>query len=434
MNSLRWTGDLLAAQPLEPASSSMEKGAVRLAWLKRCDGTELGDSLFSRCFQTLATDAKFTFVVRFSGATMLCYRLNGLFSATQNSVICFAILGLATIASTAWGENLVGFDVPALVVAEEVDAAMVGQPAAGGRFVRLRFNVSTFVASDFRGAIKEYTVQLESPQQTMRVLDFWPRTQTYSDVAGSISVQDTSQTHRDLKLDVNGSFQPFATASLAGNMGSKGSHNQTYERKPPMQVLATSGTSHRGYGVFFKFHPGPVPIDEGAREVAMLLEVPQHWRGDMFRVTLAATGWHRRSSSASAKAQLLGVSRQWLAVHRYGDSFATAQVRRYIRQESALRKLAKASQARVEEKALPTVWHRMGAALDVVQPRIPTDYLDHVVFGERGQYLEGQSHRLPVDIRVAILDYWEQRDLVFDLASSATPAADSFLVSNRDRG
>ena len=285
-----------------------------------------------------------------------------------------AFCGADLAKATNLSSRTIGIDVPAIVVAEEVQANLVGQPRIGRRFVRLRFKVSTYVNSTFQGAVKEYAIQINSPQQTMRVVDFWPRTVTYSDIDGNVSIQGSSQTHRDLKLDVNGGFQPFVTGSLNGGIGSKDSVTQSYQRKAPSRELVNSGTSHRGFGAFFKFRPGPVVVAEGARDIALLLEVPAAWRGDLLQVQINAYGW---AGNSRAKSELLGNSTNWLAVHRAGDLQAANQVREFVQYEQRLYRIADESKQQVAAKAM----------------------------------------------RVAILDYWETQDAVFQLAGASGATA-----------
>lgn len=338
-------------------------------------------------------------------------------------MICFSI---GATSSEAGQREAVHVDVPAMVVAEDVQPSVVGQPSFGGRFVRMRFKVSTFVDARFDGAVAEYGIQVVSPQQTMRVVDFWPRTVTYSDIDGSVSVQESAQKHKDLKLDVNGGFQPFVAGTLQGNIGSKNSTTESYQRKAPSRELVNSGTSHRGFGAFYKFRPGPVVVAEGARDIAILVEVPKNWRGDLLQVQVTATGYRGGNRT---RTEHLGGARNWVAIHQAGDSYAAQQVRAFVRQEQRLLRVAQDSQKQVSEKSLPTVWHRIGAALDVVDPKIPSNYLHKVIFRQQGGYLEGNTHRLPMEVRVAILDYWETQDAVFQLATNGQRAGSQLLAS-----
>ncbi len=332
------------------------------------------------------------------------------------SQTCTLVVILATpLTRAAAGEPaLVGFDAPATVVAEPVNPLVVESPTMGGELMRLRIPVSTFLSTEFRGTVREYVVEIESPYQSMRIVDFWPREEVYSNIEGNVSVESSQQSDRSFQVKVSGSMEPFARADTSANFHKKSNVQERYQRKPPMQILTSSGTIRRGFGVFFKFRPGPLPSLEGAREVAILAEVPQGWRADMLQISMRAVG--SRSGSLNSRARQLGASRLWVTTHREGDAAAAAQTRRYVSQERSLRALAALMQKKIADKSSPTFWHRVGVALDVVDPKIPGDYLAQIIFGPQNEVFSRSANRLPVDLRVAVLDYWDQRNSLMKLA------------------
>lgn len=310
----------------------------------------------------------------------------------------------------------VQFDAPAIVVAEPINPAVVQQPTMGGELMRLKIPVSTFVSSAYRGRVIEYVVEVASTNQSMRMLDYWPKNESYSELDGNVSVERQQQRDRDLKFSLSAAYEPFGRGQAAGEFKEHSQVQERFERKPPMQVLTAAGTSGRGYGAFFKFRPGPLPVLEGAREIAILVEVPQGWRADLLQIAMHAAG-----STRQDRVEPIGTARLWIATHREGDLAAAAAARRYVTQERSLRALAASNQPQVEARAHPNILHKFGAALDVVDPRIPHDYLTHVLFGS--SRLTSVTNRLPVDLRVAILDYWEERETLAGLAYQASSAA-----------
>ena len=331
---------------------------------------------------------------------------------------------LSTVA-TASDLSVVGFDAPAMSVAEAVNPLVVNAPLTGGKLVRVKIPVSTFLSPEYLGAVAEYVVEIESPQQTMRVVDFWPKTELYSEVQGTVSVDSNYHKDSHFAFNLSGGYEPFVRGNANGEFNEKIDSRQQYQRKPPMQVLTSSGTVRRGFGVFYKFRPGPVPQVEGEREVAILFEVPTNWRADLMQVSMHAVG-----QNGSSRMQTLGHSRLWTTVHQEGDQAAAAQAQRYVTQERSLRALAAASQKQIEEKSLPTIWHKVGAALDVVDPKIPSDYMTQILFGAsqpkslQHPRFDQATNRLPVDLRVAILDYWEQREAILKLATGTVGVRD----------
>ncbi len=323
----------------------------------------------------------------------------------------------------------VSFDAPAIVIAEPINPAVVELPTMGGDLVRLRIPVSTLQSPEFRGQAQEYVVEIESPYQTLRVLDFWPKHEVYSDIDGTVSVESSQQHDNNLNFSLSGAYEPFGRGAVQGDFHNKSTVQEQYNRKPPMQVLSSSGTIRRGYGVFFKFRPGPMPVLEGVRDLAILAEVPSGWRADMLQITMRAVG----TSLHSSRPQSLGEARLWMTTHREGDQAAAAAATRYVTQERALRSLAAANHARVQDKALPTFWHKLGASLDVIEPKIPSDYLSQVIFGMSNRFYDNAAtNRLPVDLRVAVLDYWDVRTSLVSLASGRGDDPRMVQVSFKD--
>lgn len=311
----------------------------------------------------------------------------------------------------------VTFDVPAIVVAEALDPAVATAPTTGGALLRVRMTVSTMISPSFQGQVDEFVVEVASPSQALRVIDFWPKNELYSQVDGSISVENHVQKNQNLAFSVSGGYEPFARGAADGDYHSQHKLDESYQRRPPMQLLTSSGTIGRGYGVFFKFRPGAVPILEGDREIAMLVEAPSGWRGDLLHISMRAAGVDS-SGFSNREPRDLGSTQLWIAAHRGGDASAAQAARRFVATEQAVRRLAATNHANIQHRSLPTVFHKVGAALDVIDPKIPNDFLTQILFNLDHQYFNATTSRLPVDLRVAALDYWDQRAHLLKLSST----------------
>lgn len=327
------------------------------------------------------------------------------------------LLALATVlpaaAAQAKTPQAVSLDIPAIAVAEPLDPSIAPMPTTGGTLLRVRMTVSALVHPNFRGQVDEFVVEIESPSRALRVLDFWPKTELYSQIDGSIAVESQAQKNHNVSFNVSGGYEPFARGAANGDFHSQQQTNEHYQRRPPMQLLTSSGTIGRGYGVFYKFRPGAVVL-EGEREIALLVEAPAGWRADLLHVSMRAVG----GNAGAHGSRDLGATELWTAVHRSGDSEAAAVARRFVTTEQQLRRLAAASQSSIQQRSLPTVFHKVGAALDVVEPKIPDDFLNQILFNLSPQYFDATTSRLPVDLRVAALDYWDERAKLLTLASN----------------
>lgn len=317
----------------------------------------------------------------------------------------------------------VRLDVPAIVIAEPVNPLVVTAPLMGGELMRLRVPVSSVIGPEYQGIVRELLIELSSPGQTMRVVDFWPRNETYSQYEGTVSVESLRKKDEHFAFNLGAAYPGVGQAQASGDYRNQLNVQESYQRRPPVQTLTSSGTIRQGFGVFYKFRPGPVDVMEGARDIAVLVEVPRGWRADLLQVRMTASGVANSGASSNQSARIIAAEQFWISTHREGDGEAAAQALDHVRQERHLRGLAATKRREVEKRSLPTLWHKVGAALDVVDSRIPQDYLDAVIFGpERPQFDQG-TQRLPVDLRVAILDYWDQRSALLALSIAPTPAA-----------
>jgi hypothetical protein len=324
-------------------------------------------------------------------------------------------------------QNSVAFDAPAIVVAEPVNPSVVSAPTMGGDLYRLKISVSTYISPEFRGSIGEYSLEIQSPTQSLRVLDFWPKNETYSQFEGTVKVDAHRKKDEHFNFNLAAGYPGVGNANASGDYQNHLNVQESYVKKPPLQMLTSSGTIHQGFGVFFKFRPGPIDVLEGSKDVALLVEVPKGWRADLLQVAMTAAGTHSNSS----RSQVLSQSRQWTTTHREGDGAAAAQAQVYVQHERHLRGVAASKQREVAERSLPTFWHKAGAALNVVESRIPEDYLTRVIFGRANPRLDDGSGRLPVDLRVAILDYWDQRGQLLSLSRpTSTSIAQTVAFAN----
>lgn len=331
------------------------------------------------------------------------------------------VLALGWLASdgaqTSWGKpsQIVRLDAPAIAVAEALDASLAPAAATGGDVFRIRLSITALIQPEFRGKVEALVVAVHNPNRTLRVVDFWPKTEMASTIDGPIAVQNQLEQQQNFAFAVAGGYQALVGGQAQGDFHGKQRLEERYQRRAPMQLVTASGAIDRGSGVCFQFHPGPANALDGTRDIALLVEAPRGWRADLLNISIRALG---ANSSLSSPTSDLASEQLWTVVHRAIDSEAAAAARRFVTTEQTVRKLAIAHQLTIEKRALPTVFHKMGAALEVVQPKIPDDYLQQLIFNLDMQYFDEPTSRLPVDLRVAVLDYWDERSKLLMLASN----------------
>lgn len=130
------------------------------------------------------------------------------------------------------------------------------------------------VSVKFQGDAKSLSnanIEFESPNRTLRVVDFLPQTTTTTDVVGPIQIETTKEAGGTLK------FQ-FAKVDASGEV--RDASTLKYEQLPPRELLVASGIRHRGHGVFFKLKPNSQRSIEGQHNFVCLFDVKHDWKCD----------------------------------------------------------------------------------------------------------------------------------------------------------
>jgi hypothetical protein len=241
----------------------------------------------------------------------------------------FALALLAHRASQA-DEPRLALDV----AAQEAAVLMVSDCLPVGpdeQLVAVRVRVSTLVLAGGDEALESLLVTIRGPGRRARVVDYAPRTEMGSDVVGTIGVVENSTRDRGASADVKATIRwplglglieafPQASASTSDQQQT----SETYERLPPQELLAASGTTDGGYGAMFKLRRSSQVSLEGTHDLALLLAVPRSWRGDWLVVNVAADGAGEEHGGWSDDDDLRTVVTRLVGLHLDGDGEAQA--------------------------------------------------------------------------------------------------------------
>lgn len=219
-------------------------------------------------------------------------------SWTQTLSGAFAGIGLCLTAivfpaiSTA-SDTGIRFDVPQLVEAQPV-AVADGSP---DRVVTLELSVSVIIDSLTAPRIDQLMVEITPRGGSAIVVDYAPRTELSSDYSGGIEVRQTDEATLSGGVSIDARYSPFAGGNVSGGHAEKNSASVSYNRVAPVHVIAASGTTRRGRGVYFKFRSTDQQIIEGERVLQVSLRVPATWGGDLLDVVVIGDS---RTDGASA--------------------------------------------------------------------------------------------------------------------------------------
>jgi hypothetical protein len=336
-----------------------------------------------------------------------------------------ALLSLGFHITSAWlladatvhGGRCVEFDVVEVAACRDVTSTEFAAANPDEKLVEARIRVSSLVHPGREDDLLQLLYVLESPRRTLRVHDYWPKTQLESELAGNVSVESTRGRSSSLGLNVDASYGHLLAADAAASRGDTVSRAVRYELLPPLSVLAASGTTGRSTGAYFKLKPSPRTALEGDREFMVVVRVPADWRGDVLRLRVEALAEPRGLSRSLHSYAVCSVAHFTIGLYVQGDQPAKHLACQLVRQERRLRRLARTRREAIQQSQAPSLIHRIGQALSVVEPRVPSGWLETVVHGPPEQLLPF-SRYLPADVRAAVADYVATRRQLDELACS----------------
>lgn len=329
---------------------------------------------------------------------------------------------------TPMSESGVRFDVPQVVEATLVDPSAPSPNLGGDILVNIELTLSVIVDSLAAPKIDQLLVEISPRGGSAIVTDYAPRTELASNYSGGIEVQRTDETTRTVSMGVDGRYPPAAGGSVTATQGDRNTEMMKYNRVAPMHLIAASGTTRRGRGVYFKFRSTDQQIIEGDRVLRMTLQVPASWRGELVEVMIAGDS-HRTGFSSgvanltglNSRPQRVGTGRFLVAAYRSDCPDARHSARQLADAEAAMRSHVHAIQAGEASPLSPPLGNP-ASILRHVSRRIDwSDAFNRDLAGKATvalhMALEGslQPHTdqdfrdLPVDSRAAFLGYLAAR-------------------------
>jgi len=337
----------------------------------------------------------------------------------------------------------VRFDVP-----QVAQAFVVEQPQAAGADISIVVELTTSVIVDSLAApkIDQLLVEIMPRGGTAIVTDYAPRTELGSEYTGGIEVHRTDELNRSVAMSVDGRYPPVAGGSLTATRGEKNIESLKYQRAAPMHLIAASGTTRRGRGVYFKFRSTDQQIIEGDRVLQITLRVPATWRGELLEVMMFGDS-HRTGFSSgvaslagwSNKPVRVGTGRFLVAAYRADCPQARQAARRLADTEAEMRgHMHRAASGQREsvalvQRGLSDAIGDPAALLRHVSRRIDWNdsydrglaekaalSLHRALAGSLDPYTDREFKDLPVDTRAACLDYLAARKTFERLSGAAT--------------
>ncbi len=336
-----------------------------------------------------------------------------------NATLC----GLRPAAAQSPSLAGVRFDVPqvAPAVPVELSADKEPQQPAQELLVNLELTVSVIIESLSAPPIDQLLIEITPRGGTAMVADYAPRTELASQYTGGIEVQETDEASHALGLALEACYAPFGNGTLNASKGEKNINSTKYNRVAPLHLIAASGTTRRGRGVYFKFRSTDQQIIEGDRQLSLTLRVPASWRGELLEVAIRGENRPRGFSSGVAsltglapKSERVGVGRFLVATFRSDDPEAQQVARKLADTEAEMRRRLQSvnstSPAPLQSPValLRHVSHRIDWNQETLQQKAAVT-LHRALDGGLDPQLDRDFKDLPVDARVSCLDYLDAR-------------------------
>jgi hypothetical protein len=327
------------------------------------------------------------------------------------SLLFLSLITTTSHAGFALRSAATRFDTCSLISCRDVTTDEFAATNPHERLVEARFQVTAIVDEGDPPRDMQYTYRFLSPTGRLRVVDYRPRTRQSSAVAGNVSIEKKKESTKTLGVSLSGSFEHLVRGTAGADLGSKDSASIRYELKPPMEVVLVAGTIERGTGVYFKMRPSPERSLEGAREFRIVMRVPQSWRGDVMYVRCEA------QQNRRGKMDTRGVARFVVGLYVEGDEQAREAAEQLVLSEAQLRRTVAQQRKAIAKQAAPSVVHRVGALLEVYDPRIPDEWLDRLIYGSTSAAGHEFYDYLPERVRRVADRYRYAKRKMYELSS-----------------
>jgi hypothetical protein len=301
------------------------------------------------------------------------------------------------------------FDCVDTLACRDVTTGEFAERQPTDKLIEARFPISMLSRGGEADDLIICFYRIESLERTMMVDDFDPKTTLASQIVGNINVEQKHGKSKSIGIALNGGWEPYAKGTGNASAGSDKSENRRYQVAPPMDLLATSGTVSRGAGVYYKLRPSSQTSLEGAKQFTVVFRVPAAWRGGYVRLSCEASYRSPGAVASLDERALCGQEELNIGLYLEGDVEAQRVAEHFATAGFDMRRMVAGRQRDIRHRSLPTPLHHVAALMSVVDPKIPSTWLRHVMLSPvdaaPGDYLR----HLPSDVRDAVHEYREAK-------------------------
>ena len=262
-----------------------------------------------------------------------------------------------------------------------VDVAQSGQfkAVAGKRLIQVKIPVSTLVHQGSSQGLLQVLIRFENPDRLVEVIDYSPKTTLATDIVGNIGIETKQDKSAAVGITLAGN-QAGIRGSTSADIGSKRGKSVKWQHLPPLELLSASGTIARGSGVYFKLKPSKRTSLEGNRDFVLLLQVPEGWQSGVLHIDCRAEAEQRSSFTNWSEKVTCGHNRFVVALYAANNKKAQGRANRLVSADKRLRQIAHVHRQKIQQSAYPHPGYRLGVLFQILEPRIPSHWLETVLF------------------------------------------------------
>ncbi len=329
--------------------------------------------------------------------------------------LCFGLL----TAPAAAGKPQVGFDVGYLIACRDITPPEFALANPGEMLLEAVFDISTLMQRGEETELAQVLYRLQG-EGALAVVDHLPRTEFASEIAGPIQIERRGENSAKLGGDANGEYPGIANANVSLSAGSSSATTMRYELLPPQELVAASGTVHRGRGVYFKLKPSPRESLEGARQFVCVFRAPINWRMDLVQVDCRAECPTSLISPTTEDTQICGQQSFQVGLYLEGDVLARRTMSEFLHARERLFAAVRENRERLEARLFANDvpgWGRLRALLGTQSEEQIVRELDR---RRREQTLSALA--LPADFELLVEKYCVAGNLVREAAAECRVA------------
>ena len=329
-----------------------------------------------------------------------CEPRNCLFAVTA-ALACAASPGAVALADAP----RVQFDVAQTVSCRDVTPPSFAEIHPDERLVEATFQISALMHLGNQDDLIEFLYVVDSPERTMQVEDYLPKTTLSTDVVGSIGIDERKENTLTNGIKLDGEVSDYLKANVSRARTKTNGERVQYERLPPLELLSASGTMNRGAAAYFKLKPSPRTSLEGSKDFVLVLRVPAAWRGDYVRVRCDAVGYDRGMVRHFDETKHVGRGEFYVALYAEGDLEAKQAAHHVVESEQAFRATVLARQKAIADHRYKTPVHKLGSFFKVSEPDLPDAWFQNILRNPAENDLQRYARHLPDDVRNSAEQY-----------------------------